>query len=108
MSVTDDPQHRTKRLHLCARAAVRGLPEADLADRVAYCERTGNIGIAIVVRAADRYVELHWAGRLLAEVPIDLLESDEPIDDPDMIDGTVPDFVPTEWADTPQTPPSLD
>ena len=101
-----DPNRRTARLVEAAKLALHALPIEDLVDRIDYCRVHNLHGMVVWPIEEPPGIEVHWGGRLLAVVPLELLDSDEPIQAPDMVNGHVPDVIPPEWmtiADDPDT-----
>lgn len=78
-------------------AAVGGLDPADVAERLAHCQATGEHGIRMHPSADDDVVEFRWGGRRLALVAAAALASGEPLAAGFVAEDT-PDTVPEEWG----------
>ncbi|MGY2702212.1 hypothetical protein [Nocardioides sp. HB32] len=75
--------------------AVEGLDPADRAERIAWCQETGQHGVS-GVREGESIVFM-WGGRTLAVVEGALLADDELELPPGQRIAGVPDTVPDDW-----------
>ena len=60
-------------------AAIDGLSDVDVAERIAYCETHDARGVRMYRDSDDDVVELRWGGRPLVVIRSDALFSDEPL-----------------------------
>lgn len=78
--------------------AVSRLDPQDHAERVAYCEESGQHGVRMHFDAGDDLVEFRWGGRRLALLPRSILLDDQPLPPAEFI-AEVPDSVPDDWSE---------
>lgn len=100
--MTADDDKAQARVHEILTAAVAGLDPTDRAERIAWCQATGQHGVRMHPSAHDDLLEFRWGGRRLAMVHRDVLTDDGPIQREfiaEMPDGAIPDVVPPEWTD---------
>lgn len=78
--------------------AMSRLDRRDYAERVGYCQDTGEHGVRMHLNPDDSVIEFRWGGRPLAMIPRDVLLDEQPLPEPQFIAET-PDTVPDEWSD---------
>lgn len=69
--------------------SVEGLAAADVAERIAWCQRTGVHGVQVHAEGEGMLV-LTWGGRTLAGFERSLLSDDGPLPEPELV-SEVPD-----------------
>lgn len=77
--------------------AVARLDPQDHAERVAYCQQSGQHGVRMHFDQGDDLVEFRWGGRRLALLPRVVLLDDRPLPRAEFI-ANVPDTIPDDWA----------
>ncbi|MBB5776230.1 hypothetical protein [Nonomuraea jabiensis] len=84
-----DGNRMLARLGEIIRRSVEGLDAADRAERVAYCQRTGEHGVRVHAESEGVLV-LTWGGKTLAAIERTVLTGDGPLPEPELIPA-VPD-----------------
>jgi hypothetical protein len=80
--------------------AVNRLDRRDYAERVSFCQATGQHGTRMHLTPDDDLIEFRWGGRTLAMIPRSVLFDDQPLPEPQFIADT-PDTLPADWTDQP-------
>lgn len=102
--MTDDAHDHTEHDPLPGRVralladAIDRLDAEDRAERVAYCQASGEHGVRMHRDDGDDIIEFRWARRPLALVPVSVLLDNEPLPTPGFI-AEPPNTVPDDWAD---------